>query len=112
MTIYTTQGSRYRGFEITFRDKRTGDPVDLTGATFTGRLILLSSHVSRDIDGEIDGVDLENGLAQWDPGEEDVGTAGSHEIQITAAVGELTIATFRERFHVEAAIPEPPEPEP
>jgi hypothetical protein len=107
MAIQTTQGSRHRGFAITCVDRKTGEPVDLTGATITGRLFHLATRTPRAIDGTLTGSDLENGEIQWNPGTADVGTAGEHELQLIASIAGLDFKTFRTSFFVEAAIPAP-----
>jgi len=103
-TIKTTQGSRYRGFTITCVDQATGSAVNLTGATITGRLIILATGVARAMDGTLGAGTLASGIVQWAPGTTDVATAGAHEGQIIATVGGLPLKTFRFRFDVEAAI--------
>lgn len=104
MTIYTTQGSRYRGFTLTCRDRVSGAAVNLTGATLTGRLLDVSTGQARNIDGTLTGTDLANGVIKWAPGANDVGTVGPHFLQITATIGGLTLRTFRASFNVEEAI--------
>jgi len=102
--IRTTQGSRYRGFTITCLDAETQEAVNLTGATITGRLVIKSTAVARDVTGELGAGVLASGIVQFAPGANDVATAGMHELQIIATIGGLAIKTFREDFYVEEAI--------
>lgn len=83
------QNSRRTPQRITWTDA-DGDPVDLTGATLTGRLRDLETGTTTDLDGDLDIVTAASGIFDWTYGSDDVGTAGDYVVQFTATYGDAT----------------------
>lgn len=61
-----------------------GAPVDLTGATLTGRMRNKDTNVPRDISGTLTVTDGTNGVFVWAYSSADVATAGGYVVQFTA----------------------------
>lgn len=66
----------------------TNTPEDLTAATVTGRIYSFQSEETRDATGNMVVVDGTNGIFRWDYSADDVGEAGSFEVQFTATFGD------------------------
>lgn len=71
---------------ITWSDD-DGSVFDLTGATITARIRNQSSRTVVDSDGSFVITSAASGVFRWDYGTVDVSTAGSYEVQFTAAFG-------------------------
>lgn len=80
-------GATRPGQQITWLDG-DGAPVDLTGATITGRMKNKSSGQTRDITGLLTVNDGPNGVFTWTYDTEDVETAGGYAVQFTADYSE------------------------
>jgi hypothetical protein len=82
------QGARHVAQQITWVDS-SGDAVDLTGATVTGK-IRNGAGVVRDIDGTLTVTDDSGGVFTWAYGEDDVADDGGHEVQFIATYADTT----------------------
>lgn len=81
------QGATRPSQQITWLDG-DGQPVDLTGATITGRMRNKDTNAARDISGTLTVTDGTNGVFVWAYSTADVATAGGFDVQFTAAYGE------------------------
>lgn len=98
------QNSRRTPQRITWQDE-DGDPVNLTGATLTGRIRNLNTSATADIDGDLDIVSASTGVFDWTYGAGDVGTAGDFVVQFVATYGDATAdRTLHEGWSVIAAL--------
>ena len=97
------QGATHTAQRLTWVDG-DGDPLNLTGATVTGRLLDLATGTARAITGTLQVLDGEAGLFSWDYGAADVATAGAFNVQFVATFGAANDKTLAELWEVEAAI--------
>ena len=98
------QGATHTAQRLTWVDG-DGDPLNLTGATVTGRLLDLATGTARAITGTLQVLDGEAGLFSWDYGAADVATAGAFNAQFVATFGGgESDKTLAELWLVEAAI--------
>ena len=97
------QGATHTAQRLTWVDG-DGDPLNLTGATVTGRLLDLATGTARAITGTLQVLDGEAGLFSWDYGAADVATAGAFNVQFVATFGAESDKTLAELWLVEAAI--------
>ena len=98
------QGATHTAQRLTWVDG-DGDPLNLTGATVTGRLLDLATGTARAITGTLQVLDGEAGLFSWDYGAADVATAGAFNVQFVATFGGgESDKTLAELWLVEAAI--------
>lgn len=79
------QGALYPSLAITWYEKGTTTPVDLTGATLTGTLTRQSGGETTAIMGTLELTDAANGEFRWDLHADDVATPGSYWVQFNAA---------------------------
>ena len=79
-------GATRPGQQITWLDG-DGLPVDLTGATITGKMKNKNSGQTRDITGLLTLTDASNGVFTWTYDVGDVATAGAYVVQFTATYG-------------------------
>ena len=80
------QGATHTPQQITWVDI-DGTPVDLTGATITGRIEDYVTGTSRNITGTLTITDADSGVFQWDYGDEDVEDYGPFRVQFIATYG-------------------------
>jgi len=98
------QGARHTAQQVTWTDG-DGDPLDLTGATVTGRILDEATGVARNIDGVLAVANALAGEFNWTYGALDVGAAGAFRVQFTASFGAAgSDRTLQEEWRVEAAI--------
>ena len=97
------QGATHTAQQITWADA-DGDPLNLTGATVTARLLDLATGQARAVTGALEVVDAEAGLFSWTYGAADVATAGAYHVQFVATFGAANDKTLAELWEVEAAI--------
>ena len=97
------QGATHTRQRITWADG-DGDPLNLTGATVTGRLLDLATQTARDVTGALEVLDGAAGLFAWDYGEADVATAGAFNVQFVATFGAESDKTLAELWEVEKAL--------
>jgi hypothetical protein len=94
-------GARHTAQRITWQDA-DGDPLNLTGATLTGRRLNLESGIAAAVDGTLSVIDGPAGVFSWDYGENDVATAAVYQVQFTATFGggeaDKTLAELWEVF--------------
>ncbi|MCB9172341.1 MAG: hypothetical protein H6637_05395 [Ardenticatenales bacterium] len=83
------QGATHTPLLLTWRDA-SGEPVDLTGATITGRLRLSRGGTVRDAEGAFPITDHEAGAFQWLLAAADVAEDGDHLVQFTATYADDT----------------------
>ena len=76
------QGARRPSQTITWTDA-AGNPLDLTGATITARILRPTGAVASD--GTFVVTDAANGVFRWDYSAADVASAGTFMVQFTAA---------------------------
>lgn len=81
------QGARRRGQAITWLNA-DGEPVDLTGLSLTGRLRSYATGDQRDVDGELEVTNPSAGEFTWAYGVNDVGDAGTFQVQFIGTDGE------------------------
>lgn len=97
------QGARHTAQRIRWADG-DDDPLNLTGATITARLLDLATGQARAATGTLEVLDAEAGLFSWVYGEADVATAGAFNVQFVATFGETNDKTLAELWEVEAAL--------
>ena len=97
------QGATHTPQRITWADG-DGDPLNLTGATITARLLDLATGQARAVTGALEVLDAEAGLFSWVYGAEDVATAGAFNVQFVATFGALNDKTLAELWEVEPAL--------
>ena len=97
------QGATHTAQQITWVDG-DGDPLNLTGATVTGRLLDLATGTARDVTGALEVLDGAAGLFAWDYGAADVATAGAFNVQFVATFGAANDKTLAELWEVEPAL--------
>lgn len=81
------KGARHTAQTITWK-RDDGTAVNLTGATLTGRLKNQATEVTTAIDGTLALVTPASGIFRWTYGANDVGTAGTFEVQFTATYAD------------------------
>jgi hypothetical protein len=98
------QGATHTPQRITWSDT-DGDPVNLTGAVLSGRVLRIRDGSTVDIAGEMDIVSALNGVFDWTYGAADVAEAGEYIVQFTATFGVATRdRTLKEAWTVVAAL--------
>ena len=97
------QGARHTAQRIVWADG-DDDPLNLTGATITARLLDLATGQARAATGTLEVLDAEAGLFSWVYGVEDVATAGAFNVQFVATFGETNDKTLAELWEVEPAL--------
>ena len=97
------QGARHTAQRIVWADG-DGDPLNLTGATITARLLDLATGTARAVTGALEVLDAEAGLFSWVYGVEDVATAGAFNVQFVATFGATNDKTLAELWEVEPAL--------
>lgn len=98
------QAARHTPQVITWQDV-DGNPLNLTGATLTGRIQSEATGAARAVDGTLTVTDAVGGVFTWTYGAVDVGTAGAFRVQFIAAfVAGGNDKTFQEDWRVEAAL--------
>ena len=97
------QGATHTAQQITWVDG-DGDPLNLTGATVTARLLDLATGTARAATGTITVLDAEAGLFSWTYGAADVATAGAFNVQFVATFGASNDKTLAELWEVEPAL--------
>lgn len=98
------QDARHTPQRITWTDT-DGDPVDLTGATLTGRIRNVNTGETADIDGDLDVVTAASGIFDWTYGADDVAEAGDYLVQFSATFADTTKdKTLHETWTVVAAL--------
>lgn len=97
------QGATHTAQRITWADG-DGDPLNLTGATITARLLDLATGQARAATGTLEVLDAEAGLFSWVYGAEDVATAGAFNVQFVATFGATNDKTLAELWRVESAL--------
>lgn len=97
------QGATRTVQRITWQDA-DGDPLNLTGATLSGRIKDLSTSEARNVAGTLTVLDGPAGLFSWDYGAADVTTAGAFNVQFVATWGTESDKTLAELWVVEAAL--------
>ena len=97
------QGARHTAQQINWVDG-DGDPLNLTGAAITARLLDLATSTARAVTGTLEVLDAEAGLFSWVYGVDDVATAGAFNVQFVATFGAANDKTLAELWEVEAAI--------
>ena len=100
-------GARHTSQRITWTDG-DGDPLNLIGATLTGRIKSQDGGAAAAITGTLTIVDGEAGIFDWAYGATDVATAGAYHVQFVATYGAApnttTDKTIIESWVVEEAI--------
>lgn len=81
------QGSRHTPQRITWTDT-DDDPVNLTGATLSGRIRNVNTGDTADMDGDLAIVSAAAGVFDWTYGQDDVAEAGDYNVQFTATFGD------------------------
>lgn len=97
------QGATHTAQQITWVDG-DGDPLNLTGATVTARLLDLATGQARAATGTLEVLDAEAGLFSWAYGVNDVATAGAFSVQFIASYGGVNDKTLAELWEVEPAL--------
>jgi hypothetical protein len=97
------QGATHTAQQITWVDG-DGDPLNLTGATLSGRRLNLDTQIAAAIDGVLTVIDGEAGVFNWAYGVGDVATAGAFRVQFVATYDERDDKTLAELWMVEEAI--------
>lgn len=97
------QAARHTTQRITWADA-DGDPLNLTGATITARLLDLATGQARAATGALEVLDADAGLFTWSYGAEDVATAGAFNVQFVATFGSANDKTLAELWQVEPAL--------
>ena len=97
------QGATHTAQQITWADA-DGDPLNLTGATVTARILDLATGTARAATGTMEVIDAPAGLFSWVYSAADVTTAGAFNVQFTATYGASSDKTLVELWEVEAAI--------
>jgi hypothetical protein len=97
------QGATHTVQRITWADG-DGDPLNLTGATITARLLDLATGQARAATGTLEVLDAEAGLFSWAYGVADVATAGAFNVQFVATFGATNDKTLAELWQVEPAL--------
>lgn len=97
------QNSRYVAQVIVWADEEN-DPLDLTGATLSGRILSEATGEVADIDGTLSIIDPDAGSFSWQYGPGDVSTPGRFQVQFTATYGSISERTFITPWYVERAI--------
>ena len=77
------QGARHTAQQINWVDG-DGDPLNLTGATITARLLDLATSTARAVTGTLAVLDAEAGLFSWVHGVDDAATAGAVYVPVGA----------------------------
>ena len=90
---------------ITWR-REDGTAEDLTGAAITGKLRDRATGASRPIAGTLSVTDGATGAFRWDFAAGDVATAGTFDVQFTAAfeTGQTPARTFATQWTVSEAL--------
>ena len=96
-------GARHTSQRITWTDG-DGDPLNLIGATLTGRIKSQDGGAAAAIAGTLTIVDGAAGIFDWTYGTTDVATAGAYHVQFTATYGSTADKTLIESWVVEDAI--------
>ena len=97
------QGARHTAQRIVWADG-DDDPLNLTGATITARLLDLATGQARAATGTLEVLDAEAGLFSWVYGVEDVATAGAFNVQFVATFGATNDKTLAELWEVGPAL--------
>ena len=97
------EGARHTVQRITWQDA-DGDPLNLTGATLTGRRLDLATGTAAAVDGALAVVDGPAGLFAWGYGANDVAAPGVYHVQFTAAFGTESDKTLAELWEVHPAL--------
>lgn len=98
------QGARYIAQIITWTDTEN-EPVDLSGATITGRIRSIPSNAASNIAGTIQVTDGQAGIFMWSYGATDVAAAGNYLVQFVATYpNALQDKTIAERWSVHEAL--------
>lgn len=97
------KNARHTPQVITWLDT-DGDPLVLTGAVITGRILDTATDEARDMDGEFAIVNGDAGEFSWTYGANDVGTAGDFLVQFTATFSTLVDKTLLTEWTVIDAI--------
>ena len=97
------QAARHTAQRIVWADS-DGDPLNLTGATVTARLLDLSTGTARAVTGTLTVLEAEAGVFSWAYGTEDVATAGQFNVQFVATFGSTNDKTLAELWEVEPAL--------
>ena len=97
------QGARHTAQRITWQDA-DGDPLNLTGATLSGRRLDLATGTAAALDGTLVIVDAEAGVFTWDYGANDVAVGGVFNVQFTATFDGEADRTLAELWEVHEAL--------
>lgn len=98
------QNARHTAQRVTWQDT-DGDPLNLTGATLSGRRLDLETGQAVALDGALTLVEPEAGTFDWRYGAGDVAAAGAYQVQFVATFGDgLTDRTLAELWIVEPAL--------
>jgi hypothetical protein len=81
--LSAVRGARAIVRDLPWQDSE-GDPLDLTGATLSGKLYHIDSDLAQPIDGVLTIVDPANGRFTWELGEDDVAIAGDFLVEFDA----------------------------
>lgn len=86
--------------------REDGTAENLTGATLTGKVKNWRTGLTRSITGTLVLTDAANGVFTWTYSAADVGTAGRHDVQITAsfASGLTPGRNYKSRWMVREAL--------
>ena len=97
------KNARHTPQVITWLDT-DGDPLVLTGAVITGRILDTATDVARDMDGTMEVTNGDIGEFSWTYGANDVGTSGDFLVQFTATFSVLVDKTLLTEWTVIDAI--------
>ena len=97
------QGATHTAQQINWVDG-DGDPLNLTGATVTARILDLATGTARAATGTMEVIDAPAGLFSWVYSAADVTTAGAFNVQFVATFGATSDKSLAELWEVEAAI--------
>lgn len=98
------QGATHTPQRITWLDT-DNTPVNLTGATITGKIQSVAVGASVAIAGDLDLVTPASGIFDWSYDAADVATAGTYMVQFTATYGDSKFErTLQATWVVEPAL--------
>jgi hypothetical protein len=105
--LSAVRGARAIVRDLPWQDSE-GDPLDLTGATLSGKLHHIDSGLAQPIDGELTIVDAPAGRFTWALGEDDVAVAGDFLVEFDADYGGGLVEksmTLAFRVHPDIVLP-------
>lgn len=96
-------GARARSQVITWTDD-SGNAINLTGATLSGKIKSKQTYTLRDIDGSLAIITAASGIFSWTYGANDVGESGEFWVQFKAAYAGQPDKTYLTEWEVKEAI--------